>query len=509
MKSRLRIAALVLAVAMLSGCTPTGNILTDAPLDKNGDVAPSSSTIPGQKKEITLAFSPEDSMNPYQMKSENNLRLSPLIYEGLFTATESFTAKNALCENYSFEGNTWNFSVKQGVAFHNGAPLTAKDVEFSIKAAQASEHYAPSCANIASVSTRGKYELEITLNAPDSLLPLLLTMPIIPNNSMQTPSGTGMYVVNQQDGSVFLSANESYSGGAPTIKLINLSAIYEDSELAYIVGSSIVDAVAYEKPFEAATPIRGTFDTATYATTDFHYIGINRTGELLSSPAVRRVISQAISREQIVQKAFSGYADETKLPISPEFSSIKSKIEPLGTLIKQGGFADTDNDGILNDSTGKQLKFTMLVPEENLVKKQAANVVAGSLSTAGISVSVEPLPQEEFLSRVHRGDFELYYGETILNSEFDISPLVAAGGGANFSGESVATATYINELKNAPSGNLDKARAELYGIFEQDMPLIPLAFGRGCVVSAKNVMNQIVGASSNPYYNIASWASAN
>lgn len=508
MKNKTALIALILAFSMVSGCTPTGGILPDEPLDKNGDAVPSASITPGQKKEITLAFSPEDSMNPYQMKSENNLRLSPLIYEGLFVVTESFTAKNALCENYSFEGNKWTLSIKQGVTFHNDSALTAKDVEFSIKTAQASEHYAPSCANIASVLARGKYELEITLHEPDALLPLLLTMPIIPNNSMQTPSGTGMYVINQQDGTNFLTANESYSGGAPTIKLINLSAIYDDSELAYVVGSSIVDAVAYEKPFEAASPIRGTFDTATYATTDFHYIGINRSDELLSSPAVRRVISQAISREQIVQKAFSGYADEAKLPISPELSSIKPTIEPLETLIKLGGFADTDGDGILSDSAGNLLKFTMLVPEESLVKKQAANVVAGSLSAAGISVTVESLPSEEFLSRVQRGEFELYYGETILNAEFDISPIVAAGGTANFSGESVATVTYINELKSASRADIDKARAELYRIFEQDMPVIPLAFGRGCVVSAKNVMNPIVGASANPYYNIASWATA-
>lgn len=509
MKSRTKLSALLLAaIIFAAGCTPTGELLPEI-MEGEIDQPPQGIEVtPGQKTEITLAYSPEDFINPYKCTSENNLSLMPLVYEGLFTITEEFSAENALCESYNNANGIWNFSIKQGVKFHNGQELTAKDVVFSIKTAQNSAKYAQKSANISQVLQSGKYSISISLHTADSLLPLLLDMPIIPDNSAQIPSpaGTGRYTMHAEDGITELLANESYRTGAAPIKKISLSAIYEDSEIAYVVGSSILDAVYFEKPFEASAPIRGSFDTFTYPTRDFHYLGINKTTGQLSNPFLRKAISVAVERKQITQKAFSGYADAAELPISPSISAFGSKLETLNEILKQGEFRDANGDGILEDSAGMPLKFTIIVPEESLVKKQAANVAAQTLTAAGISVTSLPLPREEFLRRVTNGNFELYYGETILNEQFDISAIVAEGGAANFGGASTATQTYIAALKSSDVSATATAREQLYNIFEQDMPIIPLAFGRGCVVSAKNMMNPVIGAAENPYYNLHEWA---
>src|SRR5687768_14622549 len=65
---------------------------------------------------------------------------------------------------------TWEFELRQGVRFHEGAPFTAEDVAFSIERAR-SEQYAGYFADISNVQGVDAYTVRITTLAPDALLP--------------------------------------------------------------------------------------------------------------------------------------------------------------------------------------------------------------------------------------------------------------------------------------------------------------------------------------------------
>lgn len=511
MKKTRRLLALLLAFALLcAGCHDTAIApdAVDTPT-KGPDTEPQSNVVPGQKTAIALAYSPADSMNPFQVTTEYNYYLIPLVYEGLFAVNSQFQAENLLCESYTGDGTEWNFEIKQGVQFHNGAELTARDVEYSINQAKASALYGARAQNIASCAATGRYSLRLRLAAPDSQLPLLLTMPVVPRNAgaEANPAGTGRYQVQAADGVVALKANESWHGGAVPITDIRLSALYQDSELAYIVGSGVIDAVCFEKPFATSAPIRGSFDVATFATTDFHYLGCNKNNVYLKDPLVRRAISAAVDRSLLVQKAFSGYADAALLPISPACGDFGAEPGDPDALLRQAGCSDTDGDGIYNYTDGTNITLRLLVPEENAMKQQAATILAQSLLGSGIRIAVETLPAEQFQQAVSGDKFDLFYGETMLNDQFDLTQMVNAGGSLCYGGASVAVSTYTEALKSAAPGEAEQARQTLYRIFADDMPFVPLAFGRGCVVTEKNVMNPVVGSSRNPYWNLQEWAS--
>ena len=64
----------------------------------------------------------------------------------------------------------------------------------------------------------------------------------------------------------------------------------------------------------------------------------------------------------------------------------------------------------------------------------------------------------------------------------------------------------MTNVKNAAQDQVDAAREQLYQVFSQQMPIIPMAYGRGCVVTGQGVMHQVVGANRNPYYNLHQWA---
>ncbi len=511
MKKRRRLLALVLALALCAGCHDTsqeGQTETND-LGGTGETGETAATVPGQKTAIALAYSPSDSLNPFQVTTEYNYYLIPLVYEGLFRINDQFQAENLLCESYSNEGNQWEFQIKQGVLFHDGQELTARDVVYSIQQAQSSTCFAVRSQNIASCTASGRYTLRIRLNSADSRLPLLLTMPIVQRNTgaEDHPPGTGRYVVEDVDGTVTLRANESWHGGRVPITEIRLSALYQDSELSYVVGSGVIDAVCFEKPFATTSPIRGTFDVSTFPTTDLHYLGVNKNNRYLQDPLVRQAISAALDRELLVQKAFSGYADATLLPVNPVFADYGITAGDPDALLRQAGCTDTDGDGIYNYTDGTNIVLNLLVPQEDEMKQQAASIVAQSLLGSGIQVQVQALPAEQFQQEVAADRFDLFYGETRMDDAFDLSEMVFSGGSLCYGGGDEQVAQAMTNVKNAAQDQVDAAREQLYQVFSQQMPIIPMAYGRGCVVTGKDVMNPVQAASRDPYYNIHEWAS--
>jgi len=55
------------------------------------------------------------------------------IYDTLFGVDEQGTPQPQMVDTYSAEGNTWNFTLRSGLSFHDGAPVTGEDVVASIK----------------------------------------------------------------------------------------------------------------------------------------------------------------------------------------------------------------------------------------------------------------------------------------------------------------------------------------------------------------------------------------
>ena len=465
-------------------------------------------TVPGQKTAIALAYNPSDSLNPFQVTTEYNYYLLPLIYEGLFAIGPDFQLENVLCESYEVDGDQWTFYIKQGVLFHDGTEMQARDVVYSINQARKSTLFASRCANITSCTYSGRYTVRIRLGTPDSQLPRLLIIPVVPRNDgdEENPLGTGRFMVQSQDGTVTLLRNDSWHGGAVGVESIRLSALYQDSELSYVIGAGVIDGVCFEKPFATDTAIRGNFDVTTFSASDFHYLGINKNSGPLSDPLVRQAISAALDRELLVQKAFSGYGDGVSLPVSTELKQFEAEKKDPDALLKQAGYADTDGDGIYNDPEGNNLTLELLVPEGSEMKIQAAEIVCQSLVGSGIQVTVRTLPQEDFQQALNRDDFDLYYGETILNDQFDISQMVQRGGSLCYGGASETLTQAITAWKNALPGEEEQAQQALYDAFQEEMPFVPMAFGRGCVVTGQGVMHQVVGANRNPYYNLHQWA---
>jgi peptide/nickel transport system substrate-binding protein len=103
------------------------------------------------------------------------------VYEGLVLADADASLQPGLATTWTLVGrDTWRFELRQGVRFHDGSPLTADDVVFSLNRARGeTSEYAYLTANVTGVTATSEHTVEVTTNPPDMLLPVKLKVLLV------------------------------------------------------------------------------------------------------------------------------------------------------------------------------------------------------------------------------------------------------------------------------------------------------------------------------------------
>jgi peptide/nickel transport system substrate-binding protein len=119
--------------------------------------------------------------------------------------------------------------------------------------------------------------------------------------------------------------------------------------------------------------------------------------KLFGSAVVRRALTYAINRKEILDEYLLGYAQLSAGPVSPIFKgSIDPRLKPYEynpakakSLLALEGWEDIDNDGTL-EKGDLEFKFNLYVPTGNPRRNYAATIVKNNLKQVGIDVTVEP-----------------------------------------------------------------------------------------------------------------------
>ena len=160
------------------------------------------------------------------------------IYDPLVRREADLSFSPGLAESWEVaeDGVTWTFTLRDGVTFHNGNPLTAEDVVYTIERARASIR--PGLVrNIASERAVDERNVEITTPAPYAVLPADLAELLILDKEYteglaeggleDAPIGTGPYRLAEwvRGERLSLEAFEAYWGGPAAIKTVEFLPI--------------------------------------------------------------------------------------------------------------------------------------------------------------------------------------------------------------------------------------------------------------------------------------------
>ena len=325
-------------------------------------------------------------LHPWMVRIGWSHPLGAIINEPLVRrATEDpSVAVPCLAESWevSEDGMTWTFHIRKGVKFHDGTPLTADDVVFTIQGLLdfegAMNQFRP-YLHITEVKRIDDFTVQFVLDRPhySILLAILTFVPIGPKHLMEEadpaesefsrmPIGTGPYkIVAHELDDITLEANEDYWGEGPWIKTMILRSVPDPNAQAAMVRAGEVEMVTFDSiVMEGMQYLPGLILQESPGLSMFNLIVVTDR-EPLNDKRVRQAMMYGMDRQGIIDAVLGGNGVLNSSPIpptlggyNPDVRQYEYDVEKAKELLKEAGWEDTDGDGIL-EKDGKPLKFTI------------------------------------------------------------------------------------------------------------------------------------------------------
>ena len=491
-----RLLILLLAMCLLfCGCTaegdyiPTGGGLSDG-------TTPTLAPITQDPQELILTYYPDKGFHPYKTTDPTNRALFSLIYQGLFAVDAEYAVTPMLCKSYrmSADMRSYTFYLEKAT-FSDGRFVTAGDVVASLRAARADGYYEGRFTHIRTIDETADGGVTITLDTPCDSLPMLLDIPIIPANQLESaaPVGTGPYMLEDTATGKRLRRQVAWWGNLQVMGNTQIIALQEGqspSQIRDLFEFSQLSMVCTDPGSDSYVDFRGDYELWESENGLFLYLACNEESKVFSKSAIRKALTHAIDRDYLVKEFFRGFAHSAYLPASPSFPYYKE------TLAERYGydpeaFAQAVEQAALEDNT-----VIFLVNKDDSRRLRAARRIADMLKAGGLNVTMSELPGAEFLEALKEGEYDLYMGQTKLSPNMDLTEFFAEDGSLNYGGMTDVAAYAMSLEALANGGNYES----LHKMVMEDGQLCPILFRSYAIYGRRGQISGLQPARDNIFY---------
>lgn len=317
-RSRAIAALALLCLGLVSGCTAGG---TPA-----GGAAPAGQ---GPKTTLKAAFQADmstfDPDNGFEVAGLGAIRA---VYEGLVDYAPGTThVVGRLAEKYAVspDGLTYTFTLRQGVTFHDGTPMTAESVKASFaRRATPALSLSYFLSGVASTEARDDRTFVITLSAPqpsflDALASAWGPKVVSPEGLRQVAadpawlnehaSGTGPFRLTsfRRGQGYTLERFDRYWGTAPALNRVDIAIVPDIGQQVLQLRSGQLDVMAHGYPFAQLEQLPAGLEVSAYDDLGLEMGYVNPVRNLKTAQQRRRVAA-AVAPQRWVTDAFGRYA---------------------------------------------------------------------------------------------------------------------------------------------------------------------------------------------------------
>ncbi|MGU3400768.1 ABC transporter substrate-binding protein [Brucellaceae bacterium D45D] len=262
-------------------------------------------------------------LDPFHQAADARIRLSVLMYQGLFYEGMKGEALPLLAESYtvSHDGLTYTIKIRQGVTFHNGAAMTAKDVAYSYNYIRDAQNGSPGAGDFSTISdivATDDNTVTITLNRPNASLPMTLGNKygaVVPadyfanekaRNLMNSESvGTGPFKLVEfaPNSHIVLDKNPDYwETGMPYLDGIDFAILPNSASMLVALSNRRIDLVTLSRP-QDVQQVKGVAGLEIERWPSLGQASIDMGTETapLDKLPVRQAISLAIDKNEIMK----------------------------------------------------------------------------------------------------------------------------------------------------------------------------------------------------------------
>jgi peptide/nickel transport system substrate-binding protein len=343
-----------------------------------------------------------------------------LTHKGLVSLDEKGDFKGDLAQSWETgDAQTWVFKLRQGVTWHDGSPVTAADVKFTIEyLLEKIPVYKSHFGMIESVEANGGNTVTIRLKKPNARflvnLLVLRTLPAHVFAPVQDPKtfsdikaavGCGPFVFEKFDeasGLLVFKAYEKYFRGAPAVKEVRFKTFKNPDTMYMALQKGEIDLVYfyasgadhfYVPALLKQGDVKFEFTENTGVANSFFF---NTKRPPVDDPRFRQALSHALDYEEMTRIFTAGYGSVPNAGFvprgTPGFVETRKLVVDRGKAVKMLddlGYRDTNNDGFRECPGGGPLQLELVARSDIAASGRVAELVKGYLEKVGIRVTLK------------------------------------------------------------------------------------------------------------------------
>jgi peptide/nickel transport system substrate-binding protein len=448
-------------------------------------------------------------------------RLGGLVFDALVKKDEHYELRPWLATSWEQpDALTWVFHLRDRVRFHDGRPLEAEDVAYTIESLIDGSLITAKGGSFTAVErteARDRLTVVVHMKRPDA--GLLFNMSdglfgVVPRGAGKDfglhPVGSGpfKFVSAVQDKEVIVERNHDYwASGLGEMPALPAGAERIERVRFEVVPDAITSALELKKGSADLASNVVTLDmihtlesapnlkVESGPSSAVVYVTFNVTDPLLQDKRVRQAVACAIDRQAIVDAIWRGQARlaNTLLPVGhwaaatdAELARYPHDVARAQGLLEEAGFP-AGKDGV-------RLRLTMKTSTDETTRLMAA-VLQQQLRAAGIALEIRSAEFGTFYADVTKGAFQIYALRWIGSNE-DPDIFRYAYGSGSFPPKGGNRGRYSNArvdalLRDAAASSDRMVRkkdyVEVQQILAEELPGIPLWYPNNEVVHTRRV----------------------
>jgi len=311
-------------------------------------LAPAAHAQPRDTLTIGLA-SHAPTLDPHMHFERVGILVNINMFDSLLHRNARLEYEPSLATSWKALSDTqWEFKLRRGVKFHNGDPLTAEDVKFSIERVTEpgkEKKKSPQYGNIRAIKDVRIVDAETVHIVTDKPFPLLLErlvfFPIVPRKHIEkvgddafgttAPVGTGpwKFVEWKRDQYIRLEAFDAHWRGKPPFKHLVIRAI---PEVATQVAEMKTGGVDLIRNVSADLVPELKSGPQTYVSSSpilrVHYVELDMRAAPFDKKLVRQAANYAIDRQAIIGKLMGGLGQQVATVVQPKAFGFDGEVKP-------------------------------------------------------------------------------------------------------------------------------------------------------------------------------------
>jgi peptide/nickel transport system substrate-binding protein len=421
------LAAFLISLLLLSGCGAKSAVPADS--TAGGQETKASPKV-SQDLVIGTRANPV-TLDPHKQRDvSTNQALSPA-FEGLTILGADLKLRGALAESWdvSQDGIEITFKLRKNVKFHDGTPMDAEAVKFSLDRIKDPATKSPGAgylADVKNIEVIDPLTLKVSLNHIDVAFVTNLQGPSVAivsptavkaagDNFAAKPVGTGPFMFKEYvpDNKLVYTKFKEYWGGEPNLDTVTIRPIPEDNTRMVELEAGNIQWAAYVPPMEVARLEKVGLKRSEVPPNNQHMMALNNRTGAFTDERLRKAVSYAIDRELILKEIFYGFGQVATTSHPKQSWAFNASIpgytyDPAkaNQLLDEAGWKKGPDGVRVKD--GKRLKVKMLTGEA-AIRVQVSQVVQGMLREVGIDSDIVTMEWGTYLNEMRAGNYEISY----------------------------------------------------------------------------------------------------